>query len=52
MSRESTHTIRSHRSKRTYKPVNKTMRHKEAKSRKSRRKLLAGMEFMNSLPRR
>lgn len=38
MSCATTHEARSHRSKRNWKPVNKTMRNKEAAWRKKRRK--------------
>ena len=43
MSRKETHMIRSHRSKRNYKPTNKTILNKEAKARKKFHGLLRGM---------
>lgn len=41
MSSAKIHAIRSHRSKRSYKPVNKAMCHAEAKRRKSVRKFIS-----------
>lgn len=43
MSRKETHMIRSHRSMRNYKPVNKTMLNKAAKERKKFHGFLRGM---------
>ena len=51
MSCSKTHAMRSHRSKRDYKPINKAMRHAEAKRRKEFRHFLgtvhSGMSFMD-----
>lgn len=43
MSRKETHMIRSHRSKRSYKPTNKTILNMEAKKRKKFHGLIRGM---------
>lgn len=43
MSRKETHIIRSHRSKRSYKPTNKTILNMEAKKRKKISGLIRGM---------
>ena len=43
MSRKKTHMIRSHRSKSSYKPTNKTILNKEAKRRRQINKYITGM---------
>lgn len=51
MSSKTTHEIRSHRSKRSYKPINKAMRHADARRRKEVRNFIgsvgSGMSFMD-----
>lgn len=53
MSSSKTHEIRSHRSKRDYKPVNKAMAHAAAKRRKEVRHFIgratAGFGFGNAI---
>ena len=43
MSRKEIHMIRSHRSKRSYKPTNKTILNREAKRRRHVNKFITGM---------
>ena len=43
MSRKETHMIRSHRSRNSYKPTNKTILNKEAKKRRQINKYITGM---------
>lgn len=53
MSSSKTHEIRSHRSKRDYKPINKAMCHADAKRRKKVRHFIdrarAGFGFGNAI---
>ena len=45
MSRADTHEVRSHRSKRSYSPVCKTIKNQERKNRNGIRKLMAAMKI-------